>query len=323
MQRDSSGHGQSDARATQTAETAHLLGGAFWIAAGILLAELAGALASHSLALLSDAGHMLADVLALALAWYASRLSGRPATPQRTYGFHRAGILAALFNAAMLLLIAAGIVAAAVGRLRHPTPVAATIMWPVALVGLVGNLLIGSRLGHGHAAGHLHVRSAWLHAVGDAAASAGVLGAALVILVTHWLWIDPAVSMAVACLIAWGARRIVVETIDILMEGVPRGIDPDEVLAAMTTDPDIVSAHHVHIWALGSGLSAMSGHLVMNDAPLSDAQTVMRRVAAQLEGRFRIQHTTLQIETGDVAACGTECGGAAVARDAAAHTGWR
>ena len=289
---------------------AEFLGGAFWIAAGILLAELAGGLLSHSLALLSDAAHMLTDVLSLALAWYATRLAGRPATAQRTYGFHRAGILAALFNAGTLIVIAGGILAEAVGRFEHPVAVVPWIMWLVAAIGLTGNLFIGLRLGAGAHAGHRHgpdgharggnlnVRSAWLHVMGDAAASAGVLVAGVLVLLTHRLWWDPLVSVGISLLIARGAWGIIAQTINVLMEGTPSGIDPAAVAAVMEADDAVVSVHHVHVWSLDGMRSALSGHVVLRDVPLSETAAVVARINGSLRQRFGVDHTTLQVETG-------------------------
>lgn len=281
------------------------LGGAFWIAMVLLLAEAAGGLLSHSLALLSDAGHMLADVLALGLAWYATRLAGRSATARRTYGFHRAGILAALFNAGTLVVIAGGILAAAAVRLQHPVPVRADIMWIVAGIGLAGNLYVGFGLGGGHDHGNLNMRSAWLHVVGDAAASAGVLLAGVLIALTGWLWLDPLVSAGIALLIARGAWRIVAETVNVLMEGTPPGVEPREVAAAMEADPAVLSVHHLHVWSLDGSHAALSSHLVLRDGRLSEAEDVVQRVNRGLHDRFGIEHATLQVET---AAGGRGCG---------------
>ena len=277
------------------------LGTGFWVAGVILLAEVAGGLLSHSLALLSDAGHMLTDVLSLGLAWYATRLTSRPPTPQRTYGYQRAGILAALFNAGTLIVVAGGILAESATRFLHPVAVTPWIMWVVATIGLVGNLFIGLRLRHGHdhgSEGNLNVRSAWLHVMGDAAASAGVLVAGVLILFTGRLWWDPLVSVGISLLIARGAWGIVAQTINVLMEGTPPGIDPGKVAAAMESDLAVLSAHHVHVWTLDGVRSALSGHLVLRDTPLSETEAVIDRIGRSLRQQFGIDHTTLQLETG-------------------------
>ncbi len=304
---------------------ARLLGTAFWGAGLILLAEVGGGLLSHSLALLSDAGHMLTDVLSLGLAWYATGLAGRPPTPQRTYGFHRAGILAALFNAGTLVVVAGGILAEAVSRFRHPVTVTPWIMWAVAGVGMAGNLVIGLRLGaggyaghdHGDHAGHIHghggnlnVRSAWLHVLGDATASAGVLLAGVLVAATHRLFWDPLVSVGISLLIARGAWGIVAQTVNVLMEGTPPGIQAGEVAAAMEADEAVLSVHHVHVWSLDGMRSALSGHLVLRDVPLSETEAVISRIGRNLQQQFGIDHTTLQLETGPCAHA--DCGQAGV-----------
>jgi cobalt-zinc-cadmium efflux system protein len=279
------------------------------IASAILVVEVAGGLWSGSLALLSDAGHMLTDVLALGLAWWASRLGRRAPTLQRTYGFHRAGILVALLNAGLLIAVAAVIAAEAVVRLRHPVPVRPEVMWVVAAVALGGNLVLGLGLGRGarsREAG-LNARSAWLHVIGDAAASAGVLAGGAVILFTGWLWVDPALSAAIAGLIAVGAWGIVRETVGILMEGTPPGVDPDEVAAVMEQDEDILAVHHIHVWSLASGRHAMSGHVVVRDGPLSATGALVRRQQQVLARRFGIEHSTLQVESATDWPCDEEC----------------
>ena len=300
-------HGPGEGHAHQahgSGQAERFLGTAFWVAVGILLAEAGGGVAAHSLALLSDADHMLTDVLSLGLAWYATRLAGRPATPQRTYGFHRAGILVALFNAALLVVIAGGILVEAALRLRHPVAVTPWIMWLVAAVGLAGNLFIALGLGpqahagHDHARGaNLNVRSAWLHVMGDAAASAGVLLAGVLIVLTHRLWWDALVSVGIAVLIARGAWGLIRQTLNVLMEGTPPGVDPGYVAAAIEADEAVLSVHHLHVWSLDGTRTALSGHLVLRDGLLSEAQGVIARVGRSLRERFAIEHTTLQVET--------------------------
>jgi cobalt-zinc-cadmium efflux system protein len=282
---------------------APLLGRAFWVASVLLLAEVGGGLVSHSLALFSDAGHMLTDVLSLGLAWYASRLAVRPPTPKRTYGYHRAGILAALFNAGTLIVVAAAILVEAVARLRHPVPVIPWVMWSVAALGLVGNLAMGLSLGHSDHGGNINVRGAWLHVMGDAAASAGVLAAGILIAVTHRLWWDPVVSAAIALLIARGAWALIAQTLNILMEGAPPGVSPDAVASDIEADAAVLSVHHIHVWSLDGTRTALSGHVVLRDGPLSEAQEVVARLARRLRERYAIEHTTLQLESQDGRPC--------------------
>ncbi len=276
-----------------------VFGQVVWIAVGILVVEVVGGVVAHSLALVSDAAHMLTDVLALIAAYLAAKLAERPPTPRRTYGFDRAGILTALGNATLLGLVVLGIAIEAVVRLRHPVPVAAGVMSGVAVLGLCGNLFIGLRLGAaGGVHGGLNVQGAWLHVMGDAAASAGVLLAAGVIAWTHWQWLDPVVSLGIALLIAWGALGIVRKTVNILMEGTPFGLDPRTVAEAIAEDPAIISCHHLHIWSLGDGRRAFSGHLVLYDISVSESQSVLERTSRMLHDRFAIEHSTLQVEAG-------------------------
>jgi cobalt-zinc-cadmium efflux system protein len=273
------------------------LGAAFLLAALILLVELTGGLFAHSLALLSDAGHMLTDVLALGAARFSARLAHRPPSGRWSYGFHRAGILAALFNAATLLVVSGAILVEAVSRLLHPVAVQGAIMFAAATVGLVGNLYIGLRLEGGHNHANLNVRSAWLHVMSDAAASGAVLVGGLVIYWTGWRIVDPIVSTLISLLILRGAWSILRETVAILMEGMPEGVDRAAVVRAVCDDKDIISCHHLHVWSLGSGQVALSAHLVLCNAPLASVQGVMERTAAMLQQDFGIAHCTFQPES--------------------------
>jgi cobalt-zinc-cadmium efflux system protein len=309
-------HGHTDPDGDEDA--ASRLGLAFWIVLALAALEAAGGWRAHSLALLGDAGHMLADVGALGLAWYASRLAHRAPTPRRTYGFHRAGILAALCNAALLFAIAAAVLVEAGLRLRHPAPVAPGLMSAVAVVALAGNLFAGLRLDHRHGEGHgphrhrrnLNLHSARLHVMGDAAASLGVLVAAGLVALTHRTWWDPLVSAAIALGIARSAWIILRNTVNVLMEGTPHGIDPEQVAAAIAGDRDVLSVHHVHVWSLDGTRTALSGHVVMReDTPLSHAQAVVARLGRDVGRRFGITHTTLQAESPAAGSCPSDrCG---------------
>lgn len=277
---------------------------AFWLAVGLLGVEAVGGAWSRSLALWSDAGHMLTDVLALGLAWFADRVSRRPPTPTRSYGFHRVRVLTALVNAATLLVVAGALLVEAVGRLRHPVPVHPRAMATVAAIGLAGNLWIGLRLSREEdSAQDLNLRSAWWHAMGDAGASLGVLVASALIALTGAPWWDPALSMGIGLLIARGAWGILGRTVGVLMEGAPPGIRPEEVARSMEADPAVVSCHHLHIWSLDGTRTALSGHLVLRDTSLSEAGAVLDRVGRRLRREFGIAHTTLQPEVEGEAGC--------------------
>jgi cobalt-zinc-cadmium efflux system protein len=261
----------------------------------ILAVELAGGLASHSLALLSDAGHVLTDVFALGLAWFAVAQAKRPADLRRSYGYHRVSILAALVNAATLIVIVIAIAFEAVRRLTNPEPVQAGIVIAAALVGIAINsfIVVGLR----REIRNLNLRAALAHVVGDLAVSAGVVVAGAIILLTGWLPIDPLLSIAIAVLIAYGAWRIVRETLNLLMEGTPREINLAAVTSEIAGTQLISSMHDLHVWALSSEETALSVHVVVDDCPLGEAEHVVRDLEKRLCDRFAIGHTTIQVES--------------------------
>ena len=268
---------------------------AFALTFAVLLVELAGGLASHSLALLSDAGHVLIDVFALGLAWFAVQQAGRPADRRRSYGYQRATILAALLNSAALVVIVLAIGYEAVRRLAAPQPVQGGIVVVAALAGIAINsyVMLGLR---GHAR-NLNMRAALLHVTGDVAASIGVVIAGMVILLTHWLYIDPLLSIGIAALIAYGAWGIVRETVNLLMEGTPREIDLGTVTQEITGTEKVIEVHDLHVWALSSEAMALSAHVVVDDCPLGDAEHLVRDLEQRLCDRFSIGHTTIQVES--------------------------
>ena len=288
------GHGPHDHHHHGRESAGHELGLAFWLTLSVLAVELAGARLSGSLALLADAGHVAADVMAVGLAAWAARLSLRPPTGSNTYGFGRAGILVALGNAALLLLVRAGITEAAVGRLLHPEAVRPTWMLAPAAFGLLVNLLLATRL-HRHAA-DLNARSVWLHVAGDAGAAAGVIVAALLIAVTGWLWVDPLLSLLIAALVALGAWRVAAEAGGVLLEGSPGGLDAARVAAALAEVPGVHGVHHLHLWSIGGGQRALSGHIELGALTLAEGQAISRRVEDVARSRFGITRCTLQIE---------------------------
>ena len=261
----------------------------------ILLIELAGGLASHSLALLSDAGHVLTDVFALGLAWFAVEQSKRPADQRRSYGYQRVGILAALLNAVTLIVIVLAIGFEAVGRLMAPEPVQGGLVIATALAAIAVNTFVIFTLRGGGR--NLNLRAALLHVTGDMAASAGVVIAGAVILLTGWLYIDPILSLAIAALIAYGAWGIVRETINLLMEGTPREVDLAAVQAEITGADLVTGVHDLHVWALSSDEMALSCHIVIGDTSLGDAEHVVRDLEGKLCDRFAIGHTTIQVES--------------------------
>jgi cobalt-zinc-cadmium efflux system protein len=261
----------------------------------ILAVEFAGGLISHSLALLSDAGHVLTDVFALGLAWFAVEQAKRPADQRRSYGYHRVSILAALVNAVTLIVIVIAIAYEAVRRIASPEPVQGAIVIVSALVAIAINSYIAFGL-RGDTKS-LNLRAAMLHIVGDIAASIGVVVAGAVILLTGWLYIDPLLSLAIAVLIAFGAWRIVRETVNLLLEGTPSDINLGAVTSEIMDTGRVTGMHDLHVWALSSDEMALSCHVVVGDLPLADAEHIVRDLEKRLCARFDIGHTTIQIES--------------------------
>ena len=258
-------------------------------------AETVAGLAAGSLALLADAGHNLSDVLGLALAWGAAWLTRRRPTPRRTYGLRRSSILAALANA-MLLLVAIGAIAwEAVKRLQEPEPVATGIVLLVAGVGVLingGTALLFMR----GRENDLNIRGAFLHMAADAGITLGVMAAALVIARTGWLWLDPVTSLAIAAVILVGTWGLLRDSVDLALDAVPRGIDPDEVQAFLQARPGVAEVHDLHIWAMSTTETALTAHLVRPGASPDDG--FLAELRHDLEHRFRIGHATIQVEHG-------------------------
>jgi cobalt-zinc-cadmium efflux system protein len=300
---DQSGDGGGD-HAAEHAIQAHGADGArtrrmalsLGVTAGIMVAEAVGGWLSGSLALISDAGHMLTDVAALGLALVAIQLGSRPADEKRTYGYRRVEVLAAQMNVAALFGLAAWIGWEALGRLRAPHGgIALGLMASVAAVGLAANLLVLSWLRHDRS---LNARSAFLHVFGDAVSSLAVLGAALAMWLRPSLqWLDPALSLFIAALILWGALRLVLEITDILMEAVPGHLDVPAVCRLMEQAPGVLAVHDLHIWTISSGSYALSAHLVVEASAMGRNDAILDEVKSRLRRRCGIGHTTLQIES--------------------------
>lgn len=250
-------------------------------------------LKAHSLALLADAGHNLGDVLGLLLAWGASLLSRRRPTRRRTYGLRRSSILAALFNAMILLVAVGGIAWEALRRLGRPEPVQADLVIGVAAVGIVINtatallFLAGRRR-------DLNLRGAFLHMAADAAVSGGVVVAGLVMRATHWLWLDPVLSLGIVAVITVGTWGLLRESLDLALDAVPEGVNPQAVEAYLSGLPGVVEVHDLHIWAMSTTEAALTAHLVKPDA--RDDDLLLARASRELHDTFAIEHTTLQLE---------------------------
>jgi cobalt-zinc-cadmium efflux system protein len=268
---------------------------AFALTCAVLLVELAGGLLSHSLALLSDAGHVLTDVFALGLAWFAFEQAQRPADRKRTYGYQRVTILAALLNAVTLIVIVLAIAFEAVRRLMAPQEVHGGIVIVSALAGIaINGVVILALRGETKS---LNIRAAFLHVAGDIGASVGVVIAGAVILLTGWLYIDPILSLGIAALIAFGAWGIVREAVNLLMEGTPQQIDLEKVTEEIAHTPKVTDLHDLHVWALSAEQTALSVHVVVGDCPLADAEHLVRDLEQRLCSKFDIGHTTIQVES--------------------------
>ena len=258
----------------------------------IMVAEVVGGLLSNSLALLADAGHMLTDAAAIALALFAAWIAGRPATAERTFGYLRLEIIAALINGTLLMGLAGLISWQAIGRFMTPPDIEPRILFGVATLGLIGNA-VALRILH---AGHEHslnVRGAYLHVLGDLLGSVGAMTAGVVILVTDWTMVDPLVSIFIAILIMIGAVRLVRESVDVLLEATPAHIDLNAVADAISAVPGVTQVHDLHVWTVTSGVVAMSGHAVVCEPEQN--QGVLDAVQERM-ARLGIHHVTVQIE---------------------------
>jgi cobalt-zinc-cadmium efflux system protein len=271
---------------------------AFFLTLFILCVEAIAGLAAHSLALLADAGHILTDAFALGLAWYAARAAQTPPDARNTFGYHRSGILAALLNAAVLLLIAGAALVGAVLRIRNPSPVEGGLVLVAATAALLVNLYIASGLRHERDS-NLNIRAALLHVVSDAAASVGVMVGGALILVWHVYIADPILTIGIAALIAVGAWQIARDTVGILMEGTPAGMDLDALREAMREVPGVLDVHDLHVWALADGFSLLSAHVTVPEQSLADAADLLTDLKLMLRNRFQIDHATIETECVD------------------------
>ena len=266
-----------------------------------VIVETAYGIRAHSLALVADAGHNLSDVLGLLLAWGASILVARPPTRRRTYGLRRSSVLSALANAILLLMAIGGITWEAVRRFGRPEAVASGVVVWVALVGIGINTATALLFFRGRKQ-DLNIRGAFLHMAADAAVSAGVVVAGLAMGATGWLWLDPAVSLAIVAVITWGTWGILRDSVDLAMDAVPAHIDPAAVEGYLGSLPGIVAVHDLHIWSMSTTHVALTAHLVKPE--LADEDHMLATVCGELHDRFGIEHATLQIErTADAAAC--------------------
>lgn len=258
-----------------------------------MVAEVIGGILTNSLALLADAGHMLTDAGALAIALLAVRFAGRPATPKHTYGFYRSEILAALLNAIVLLLISFYILYEAWQRFQSPPDVLSWPMLMVAIVGLIVNL-ISMRLLASGSKESLNVKGAYVEVLGDVLGSLGVIAASLIMIFTGWYLADPIVSAGIGLFIIPRTWRVLKEAVDILLEGTPADLDISALERAMKSVTGVADVHHLHVWTITSGVDAMSGHVVLVEG--ADRDRVLTELQQCLVQEFNINHSTLQLE---------------------------
>jgi cobalt-zinc-cadmium efflux system protein len=302
-------HGHAHGHAHDAPQvSAATLGGAVALTLAFVLAEAIGGWWGNSLALLSDAGHNLADAATLGLSWYALWMAGKPSHERMTFGYHRVGVFAALINAVSLVLIALFIGWEGIERLRHPEPASGVLMIVLATVAIIVNLAIGSRL-HQGAKHDINVRSAYIHMIGDAVSAFGVVIAGIIIATTQWLLADPIVSLVIAALILYSSYGVLSESATVLLEGTPAGTDMPAVIDAMKNVAGVLDVHDLHVWMVGPGVVACSCHIVVAEQSVREGQQVLRAVVRDIEQRFHITHTTVQVEVEGCDATDMYCGG--------------
>lgn len=290
---DHGGHGHSHGPgAYRSADRKALLIAAV-LTAGFMLAEVAGGLLTDSLALLADAGHMLSDSFSLLLALGAVALAARPATAKRTFGFKRAEILAALVNGVLLVVVSVWIIVEAINRIGDPPEVLGGWMLLVAVAGLAVNL-VAARVLFRSAGESLNVKAALRHVLADVAGSLGVILAALIILIAGWELADPIVSIVISLLIAASAWSILRDSVDVLLEAAPPGMETEEIGYSMAGLEGVEQVHDLHIWQITSGMPMLSAHVLVG--PGSDCHAIRRELEQMLESGHGIDHTTLQVE---------------------------
>ncbi len=258
-------------------------------------------LRAHSLALISEAGHNMSDLLAIALSFVAVYFQARPANDQKTFGYQRAGVLAAFINASMLVVLSAWIAIAAVHRLGAPVEVQPKLMMIVAAAGVLMNGTVATllwRTSHTPGGGSdVNIRSVFLHMLGDTLSTAAVIAGGAAILFTGMGWIDPVLSILIAAMILWSSISIVRETLNILLEGTPRSLRLEEVRTAMRSVAGVLDVHDLHVWSLGSQSHALASHVTILEMPMSECSGILESVKCTLRDKFHIHHTTIQFET--------------------------
>ncbi|HEX2965401.1 MAG TPA: cation diffusion facilitator family transporter [Syntrophorhabdaceae bacterium] len=259
----------------------------------ILAGELIGGYFANSLALLSDAGHMVTDALAIALGFVASHISRKPSDRYATFGYERVGVLAALINGLSLLIIASLIFYESYERFNSPPEVNVTVVLSIAALGLAGNLIMARILGHDHH--DLNVKSVWLHVLGDTISSVGVIISGIVIYFTGWTYADPVVSVLIGGIIIWGGVRLVRDTVSIFLNLTPRGFDVEALVKKISEMHDVLDVHDVHLWPVAHNNVAFSAHVLVDDKTLKEAEVTKKQIEEMLKENG-VTHSTLQIE---------------------------
>jgi len=262
----------------------------------VMIAEIIGGLLANSLALLSDAGHMLTDILALALSIIAMRFAQRPPTASKTFGFYRLEILAAFFNGILLLFISFYIFYEAYQRLVHPEEIKGLFMLVVAVIGLLANG-VGIVILRKSALRNLNVKSAFFHIVGDTISSGGVIVGGLIILYTGWYIVDSLIGVFIGILILRGAYSLVRESVDIFLEATPKDINVEKMLDDLHKIEGVKDIHHLHLWTITSGVYAMSAHFLIKDLLVSRSAQILRKIETLLQSKYNMEHTTIQFES--------------------------
>src|ERR1017187_4977978 len=264
------------------------------LTAAYVIATFYFGLRAHSLALISEAGHNGSDLLAILLSFAAVYFQGRPATDQKTFGYQRAGVLAAFVNALTLIVLAAWIAISAIHRLYTPVTVHANIMMAVAAAGVLMNGAIAGLLWK--FSGDVNIRSVFLHMLGDTLSTAAVIAGGAGILFTGIMWIDPVLSLLIAGMIVWSSVTIVRETLNILLEGTPRAVSLGDIRSTLSAVPGVLDVHDLHVWSLGSASHALASHVLIPEMPLSECTSILDAINCALRDRFHITHTTIQFE---------------------------
>ncbi len=266
------------------------------VSATVLLValELAGGIAGHSMALVSDAVHNLTDVPSLLIAWLAIRWAQRPADSKKTYGYHRAGILAAFVNAILLMIVAGFLFVEAWQRFRQPQPVRESVMIWISLAALAVNGGITLAVARGRR--DLNIRAVFIHNLGDAMSNVGILAGALLIRATGAQWVDPLLGAAIGALVLWSSIGILREAAHILLEGSPRGLSVDTVAKVILAVSDVQEVHDIHVWTLGTNLHALSAHVCIPDMHMEESERLLKEVRRRLAEELNITHTTIQFE---------------------------